>query len=74
MSDEATMNIVCDKLAGATTQAALAGGSARGRVLLDLPYTGSKVMLKIRKTYIMSRYSDELYRAQRSSTMQEYCK
>ena len=29
MSDEAMMNIICDKLAGATTQAALAGGSVQ---------------------------------------------
>ena len=52
ISDEAMKNLIFDKLAGATTQAALAGGSARGRVLLDLPYTGSKAMLKMRNTYI----------------------
>ena len=67
------MNIICDKLAGATTQAALAGGNAQGRVLLDLPYAGSKVMLKIKNTYITSRYLDKLYRARRSVPMREYC-
>ena len=50
MSNEATMNIISDTLAGATTQAFLAGGDTRGIVLLDLPYAGSKAMLKIQNT------------------------
>ena len=55
MKDEAKMNIVCDKLTGETTQAALEGGNAQGRVLLDLPYAGSRVMLEIRNKWITSR-------------------
>ena len=46
MTDEAMMNMVCDDLAGGTTKAALKGGGPRGHRLLDLPYVGSKAMLK----------------------------
>ena len=74
MTDEAKMNIVCDKLAGAITRAALEGGGAQGRALLDLPYAGSQAMLKIQNKWITSRYADELYKSCRTGAMREYCK
>ena len=74
MTDEAMMNIICDNLAGATTRAALEGGDAQGRVLLDLPYQGSRAMLKIKNRWVTSRYADELYKARRPGPMREYCK
>ena len=52
MTNEAMMNIICDKLAGATTRAALERGGARGRALLDLPYVGSRAILKIRSRWV----------------------
>ena len=74
MTDEAIMNIVCNKLAGATTRAALEGGDAQGRVLLDLPYEGSRAMLKIQNRWATSRYAGELYKSRWSSPMGTYCK
>ena len=59
MTDEAKINIECDKLTGKTTQAALEGGRLGG-VLLDLPYTGSWAVLKTQWKWIMSRYADKL--------------
>ena len=74
MTDKTKMNIICDKLAGATTRATLEGGDAQGRVLSDLPYAGLQAMLKIRNKGITSRYADELYKARQTGPMQEYCK
>ena len=74
MTNEAMMNIVCDKLACVTTQAALEGGGTQGRALLDLPYVGSRAMLKIQNRWTTSRYLGELYKACRSGPMREYCK
>ena len=54
MIDEARMNIVCDKLEGETKEVALEGGGAQGRALLDLPYTGSSAILKIRGKWVTS--------------------
>ena len=48
MTDEAKMNIICDKLAGGTTRATLEGGDNQGWALLDLPYAGLRVMLEIK--------------------------
>ena len=74
MTNEAMMNIICDKLAGATTRAALEGGGAQVRALLDLPYVGSPAMLKIRSRWVTSHYSGELYKDPRSGPMRECCK
>ena len=74
MTDEAKMNIVCDKLVGATTQAAFEEVDAQGRALLDLLYANLRAMLKIRNKWIKSRYADELYEAHRMRLMREYCK
>ena len=74
MTNETMMNIIYDKLAGATTRAVLEGGDAQGRVLLDLPYECSRTMLKIRNRWATSRYADELYKAHRSVPMREYYK
>ena len=74
MTDKIKMNIVCDKLVGATTRDALKGGDTQGRVLLDLSYADSRTMLKIRNKWITSRYTDELYKACQTGPMREYCK
>ena len=71
MTNEAMMNIVCDKLAGATTWAALEGGDAQGRALLDLPYAGSRAMLKIRSRGVTFHYLGELYKTRRSGLMRD---
>ena len=63
MTDEAMMNIIHNKLAGATTRTALEGGAAQERALLDLPYKGSRAILKIQNRRATSHYADELYKA-----------
>ena len=41
---------------------------------MDLPYVGSRAMLKIRSRWVTSHYSGEQYKSRRSGPMQEYCK
>ena len=47
MTDEAMMNIICDDIATNTTAAALRGDSPPPQPVMELPYTGSRAMLRL---------------------------
>ena len=71
--DEALMNQACDLHAGETTAAILDGGSPPGALLLDLPYEGSKAMLKIKGKWISTKYKETIQRAHQREAMKKYC-
>ena len=48
-----------------------AGGNYKGN--LEPPYEGSKVMLKIKKRWITSKYKGKIYRARRIDQIKAYC-
>jgi len=68
---EVQVNIECDRIASETTATILAGGSPPDKTILQMPYPGSKVMLRIGKTWITSK--KEIYRARRTKQMKSYC-
>ena len=74
LKQNALINIACDEIASGTTDAVLAGGVAPSQKIVQLPYRGSKAMLRIGKTWITSRYKSEIYKAHRSGPMRVYCK
>ena len=56
LTDEAQMNIECNRIESETTQAALDGGTSPAVKVLQMPYEGLRVMLKIKETRITSNY------------------
>ena len=50
MADEAMMNIICDDIATETTAAALRGEAPPPEPVMELPYVGSRAMLRIGQT------------------------
>ena len=74
LKQNALINIACDEIASGTTAAVLDGGKEPSQKILQLPYQGSKAMLRIGKTWITSRLKSEIYKAHRSGPMREYCK
>jgi hypothetical protein len=71
---EIQVNIECDRIATEVTATALADGSTPDKPVLQMPYPGSKAMLRIGKTWITSKYKKEIYRARRTKQMEIYCK
>ena len=71
---EAKINLARDKLASETTEIAEGPHSVPPGPVLEPPYPGLKIMLKIRKTWIMSGIKRELYKAHRDKAMRKYCR
>ena len=75
---EAKINIACDELATETSQIALDSTRvddilARMPPTLQLPYPGSKAMLKIGKHWVTSKYKERLHHARHSDPAMIYC-
>jgi len=68
------MNIECDRHASGTTKAVLEGGQAPSQSVIQLPYKGSRAMLRIGKKWITSKMKQEIYRGHRKKKMIQYCK
>ncbi len=73
LSDEAQMNVACDKQASCVTDGALQGLTTSPSPILTLPYPGSRAMLRIKKRWITAKYKKELYDARRTKYMRIYC-
>ena len=71
--DEAMMNITCNEIATDTTAAALGGEAPYPDTVMELPYAGSRAMLRIKQTWITSKYKTEIYKARRTGPMRIYC-
>ena len=71
--DEAMMNIACDDIATETTAVALRGEEPYSDKVMELPYEGSRAMLRIKQIWITSKYKEEIYKAQRTGPMRIYC-
>ena len=56
-ADEVMMNIVCNEIETATTDAALRGGRPPDGSILDLPHTGARTMLKIKQIWTTLRHT-----------------
>ncbi|KAL7554122.1 hypothetical protein ACHAWF_018192 [Thalassiosira exigua] len=70
--DKALMNQACDLLAGETTAAILDEGRPPEAPLLELPYEGSKAMLKIGGKWILTKYKETIQRAHQREVMKKY--
>ena len=55
VTDEAMMNTICDDIATNTTAAALRGDALPPEPVMELPYAGSRAMLRIGQTWITSK-------------------
>ena len=73
LTDEAIMNIACDNITTETTAAALRGEEPYSDTVMELPYVGSWAMLRIKQTWISSKYKAEIYKARRTGPMRIYC-
>ena len=73
LMDEAMMNITCNEIATDTTAAALGGEAPYPDTVMELPYAGSRAMLRIKQTWITSKYKTEIYKARRTGPMRIYC-
>ena len=77
LSNEAMMNIACDELAGEVTAVALEVGTAHfpnPSEILQMPYQGSKAVLRIGEKWITARENRHLYAAKRRPKIREYIK
>ena len=71
---EAKINIACDELAIETSAAVLANGVPESLPsTLQLPYAGSKALLKLGKTWITSKYKSAIRKACWDARTKEYC-
>ena len=67
------MNKDCNRISSETSKLVVSGDAhLEGPHLLDLPYKGSKVMLKINQTWIVSHINLEINQAHREILMNEY--
>ena len=73
-TDEAKLNIACDELAGATAAGAIANPESLPppTELLQMPYEGSKAVLRIGKKWITSQEHRYLYAARREPHIRKY--
>ena len=55
LMDEAMMNIACDDIATETTAVALRGEEPYSDKIMELPYEGSRAMLRIKQTWTPSK-------------------
>ena len=76
LKDEALMNIACDELAGEVTAAAIEAPEEMPphNELLQMPYEGSRAVLRIGDKWITARGKATLYRALRGPIAREYIK
>ena len=72
-SREALINMACDELASATTDTAKDSETTPAGPVLEMPYQGSRIMLKIKGVWVVSDTKRELYRAHRTEPMKKYC-
>ena len=74
LSLEAKINIACDELATEISAAVRADGVPEALPsTLQLPYAGSKALLKLGKTWITSRYKSAIRKARWDARTKEYC-
>ncbi|KAL7505232.1 hypothetical protein ACHAXN_004474 [Cyclotella atomus] len=73
LSDDAHLNNACDIIAKQTAKSFIENDSQPVPQLLNLPYAGSKAMLRIGSTYITSRYDYQIHMAARTGAIRTYC-
>jgi len=76
LGDEALMNIACDQLAGEVTATALDNPDELRppEEILQMPYKGSKAVLRIRKEWVTAKEKIHLYNAKRGPKIWAYIK
>jgi hypothetical protein len=73
LSDEAQLNIVCNRYVGNTVAAWSQNQNQSMPQLLEPPYEGSKALLRTGKLWITSDDSKRLHFARRAPIIRQYC-
>jgi hypothetical protein len=73
LSDEAQLNIVCNRYVGNTVAAWSQNQNQSMPQLLEPPYEGSKALLRTGKLWITSYDSKRLHFARRAPIIRQYC-